>query len=62
MEFNDALKENTLIAYISMEIGVESNIPTYSGGLGVLSGDAYAIVLDISSNYLMRRENKRKRK
>jgi starch phosphorylase len=27
------------IAYFSMEIGVDSNIPTYSGGLGVLAGD-----------------------
>lgn len=27
------------IAYFSMEIGIHSNIPTYSGGLGVLAGD-----------------------
>ncbi len=27
------------IAYFSMEIGLESHIPTYSGGLGVLAGD-----------------------
>jgi starch phosphorylase len=27
------------IAYFSMEIGVDSKIPTYSGGLGVLAGD-----------------------
>jgi glycogen phosphorylase len=27
------------IAYFSMEIGIDSNIPTYSGGLGVLAGD-----------------------
>ncbi len=47
MEFNDALKENTLIAYISMEIGVESNIPTYSGGLGVLSGDTVRSAADL---------------
>ena len=47
MEFNDVLKENTLIAYISMEIGVESNIPTYSGGLGVLSGDTVRSAADL---------------
>jgi len=47
MEFNDSLKENTLIAYISMEIGVESNIPTYSGGLGVLSGDTVRSAADL---------------
>jgi starch phosphorylase len=27
------------IAYFSMEIGLESGLPTYSGGLGVLAGD-----------------------
>ncbi len=27
------------IAYFSMEIGIQNNIPTYSGGLGVLAGD-----------------------
>ena len=27
------------IAYFSMEVGLETNIPTYSGGLGVLAGD-----------------------
>ena len=28
-----------MIAYFSMEIGVEPQIPTYAGGLGVLAGD-----------------------
>ncbi len=28
-----------LIAYFSMEVGIEPQIPTYSGGLGVLAGD-----------------------
>jgi starch phosphorylase len=27
------------IAYFSMEIAVDSPIPTYSGGLGILAGD-----------------------
>nr|MDO8085561.1 hypothetical protein [Candidatus Sigynarchaeum springense] len=27
------------IAYFSMEVALEPDIPTYSGGLGVLSGD-----------------------
>ena len=31
--------EDPRIAYFSMEIGVSSNMPTYSGGLGVLAGD-----------------------
>ncbi len=32
-------KQKRKIAYFSMEIGVDSRIPTYSGGLGVLAGD-----------------------
>jgi starch phosphorylase len=31
-------KDNT-VAYFSMEIGIDKNVPTYSGGLGVLAGD-----------------------
>jgi len=27
------------IAIISMEIGIDERIPTYSGGLGILTGD-----------------------
>ncbi len=33
------MKNNISIAYFSMEIGLESAIPTYSGGLGLLAGD-----------------------
>ncbi len=32
--------EGAKIAYFSMEIAMDSDIPTYSGGLGVLAGDA----------------------
>jgi len=32
-------QEDPRIAYFSMEIGVSNNMPTYSGGLGVLAGD-----------------------
>jgi glycogen phosphorylase len=31
--------EGSKIAYFSMEIGVKSDMLTYSGGLGVLAGD-----------------------
>jgi glucan phosphorylase len=31
--------EGPRVAYFSMEIGVNSDMPTYSGGLGVLAGD-----------------------
>lgn len=34
------------IAYFSMEIGLESKIPTYSGGLGILAGDTLKSAAD----------------
>ncbi|MHA2184822.1 MAG: alpha-glucan family phosphorylase [Promethearchaeota archaeon] len=47
MEVDEELKNNTTVAYISMEIGVDSNIPTYSGGLGILSGDTIRSAADL---------------
>ncbi len=47
MEFKQNLNEDTSIAYISMEIALDSNIPTYSGGLGVLSGDTVRSAADL---------------
>jgi len=35
------------VAYFSMEIGLESGIPTYSGGLGVLAGDTLKAAADM---------------
>lgn len=35
------------IAYFSMEIGLRSDIPTYSGGLGVLAGDTIRSASDL---------------
>ena len=35
------------IAYFSMEVGVESRMPTYSGGLGVLAGDTLKSLADL---------------
>jgi starch phosphorylase len=35
------------VAYFSMEIAMESDIPTYSGGLGVLAGDTLRAAADI---------------
>lgn len=34
------------IAYLSMEVGLESNMPTYSGGLGGLAGDTLKAAAD----------------
>ena len=38
---------SNLIAYFSMEIGLEEAIPTYSGGLGILAGDSLKSFADI---------------
>jgi|CXWL01.1.fsa_nt_gi starch phosphorylase len=38
---------NPLVAYFSMEIGLESGMPTYSGGLGVLAGDTIRSAADL---------------
>ena len=42
----EALREQK-IAYFSMEIGLTSEIPTYSGGLGVLAGDTIRSSADL---------------
>jgi starch phosphorylase len=36
-----------MIAYFSMEIGVDPQIPTYAGGLGVLAGDTVRAAADL---------------
>lgn len=35
------------VAYFSMEIGIEQQLPTYSGGLGVLAGDILKSAADL---------------
>lgn len=35
------------VAYFSMEVGLESSVPTYSGGLGVLAGDTLRSAADL---------------
>jgi len=37
----------TSIAYFSMEIGLQSEMPTYSGGLGILAGDVVRTAADM---------------
>lgn len=39
--------EQRTAAYFSMEIGLEWGMPTYSGGLGVLAGDAVRSAADL---------------
>jgi starch phosphorylase len=40
-------KTTDTIAYFSMEVGLDSAIPTYSGGLGVLAGDTLRAAADL---------------
>ncbi|MGQ0816212.1 MAG: alpha-glucan family phosphorylase [Gemmatimonadota bacterium] len=35
------------IAYFSMEVGLENDLPTYSGGLGILAGDTLRAAADL---------------
>ena len=37
------------IAYFSMEIALEPDIPTYSGGLGILAGDTLRSAADLGT-------------
>lgn len=46
MMLDEFIKESK-IAYFSMEIGVKSEMPTYSGGLGVLAGDTLRSASDL---------------
>ena len=39
---------DTHVAYFSMEIGIRGDIPTYSGGLGVLAGDFLRSAADLN--------------
>ncbi len=40
--------ENIKIAYFSAEIGIDNALKTYSGGLGILSGDTIKAMADLS--------------
>ncbi len=40
------------IAYFSMEVGLDENLPTYSGGLGVLAGDSIRSAADLKLPFL----------
>ena len=40
-------KSGRKIAYFSMEIGIDSSMPTYSGGLGILAGDTIKSCADL---------------
>ncbi|HET6931025.1 MAG TPA: alpha-glucan family phosphorylase [Candidatus Acidoferrum sp.] len=44
---NDVHPPKRFVGYFSMEIALENQIPTYSGGLGVLAGDTIRAAADI---------------
>ncbi|HUF12764.1 MAG TPA: alpha-glucan family phosphorylase [Longimicrobiales bacterium] len=48
MEEESNARGTPAVAYFSMEVGFESGIPTYSGGLGVLAGDTLKAAADLS--------------
>ncbi len=41
------MSQNKKIAYFSMEVGIDSDIPTYAGGLGILAGDTIRSAADM---------------
>jgi glycogen phosphorylase len=41
------ISASQIIAYFSMGIGLESSLPTYSGGLGMLAGDTIRSAADM---------------
>jgi len=42
------MEKETIIAYFSMELALDPDMPTYSGGLGVLAGDTIRSAADLS--------------
>lgn len=48
MDFLEELTAESKIAYFSMEVGFRNDIPTYSGGLGVLAGDTIKSAADLN--------------
>jgi len=50
LEFKKTISPNgkPKIAYFSMEMGIDENIPTYSGGLGILAGDTIKSCADLN--------------
>jgi starch phosphorylase len=43
-----ASPDNVTVAYFTMEVGLASDVPTYSGGLGVLAGDTLRSAADLT--------------
>jgi starch phosphorylase len=41
------MSQSALVAYLSMEIGLDPGMPTYAGGLGILAGDTVRSCADL---------------
>jgi len=48
MLHKDISNAERAIAYFSMEIGIDAEMPTYSGGLGILAGDTIRSAADLN--------------
>jgi len=46
------VNQSAPVAYFSMEVGLESAMPTYNGGLGVLAGDILRSAADMDVNMM----------
>ena len=46
-QFNELAQKSAKVAYFSMEIALDNELPTYSGGLGVLAGDTLRAAADM---------------
>ena len=44
---HEAIPGTGLVAYFSMEVAIRPEMPTYSGGLGVLAGDTLRSAADL---------------
>jgi len=51
VQFQEFLKEPK-IAYFSLEVGILNDMPTYSGGLGVLAGDTIRSSADLKLPFI----------
>ena len=47
------MDDQRTIAYFSMEIGLDPEMPTYSGGLGILAGDTIRSAADLKHTVIM---------
>ncbi|MBF0517234.1 MAG: alpha-glucan family phosphorylase [Nitrospirae bacterium] len=52
MSFLSKYLDEPKIAYFSMEIGLKDDIPTYSGGLGILAGDTIKSAADLNLPFI----------